>query len=345
MGFTPFDPRMGLRVRRSRWTLAPLAATLALAGCGKQSPLSPHSPDSHDIAVLWWWMFGVAAVVFLGAVGLLALGWIRRREAGLPLIGESERANTALVITFGMVVPALVLIPLFGVSDIWLTKKTGAPKPSSTAMTIHVVGHQWFWEVRYPGTSAVTANEIHIPARTRVNVVATTADVIHSFWVPELNRKIDMIPGRANRVLLYADKPGVFRGQCAEFCGLQHAHMAMKVFAQPRARFDSWLRNAERPAAKPATSAEQRGERVFMSDACSSCHTIRGTPAQGEIGPDLTHVGSRTTLAALTIPNDPRALERWIEDPQHVKPGNKMPALGLSRRDVRSLVAYLDHLH
>jgi cytochrome c oxidase subunit 2 len=333
-------------VSRRRWALAAgaVALTLLLAGCGRQSPLSPHSPDSHDIAVLWWWMLGIATVVFLGAVALLALGWFRRGEAGLPLIGKSERANTALVVTFGMVIPALVLIPLFGVSDIWLTNKTGAPAQGSTAMTIRVIGHQWFWEVRYPGTTAVTANEIHIPARTRVNVVATTADVIHSFWVPQLNRKIDMIPGRTNRVLLYADKPGVYRGQCAEFCGLQHAHMAMKVFADSRSRFDAWLANAERPAAKPPTAAQRRGERVFMSQACASCHTIRGTPAQGDIGPDLTHVGSRTTLAALTIPNDPQALERWIQDPQHVKPGNKMPALGLSPGDIRSLVTYLDHL-
>ncbi len=319
-------------------------AAFALAGCGRQSTLAPHSPDSHDIAVLWWWMLGAACVVFLGAVALLLLAWFRRGEAGLPLIGKSERANTVLVITFGMVVPALVLIPLFGVSDIWLTSKTAAPRPGSTARTIRVVGHQWFWEVRYPGTSAVTANEIHIPVRTRVDVVATTADVIHSFWVPELNRKIDMIPGRTNRVLLYADRPGVYRGQCAEFCGLEHAHMAMKVFADPRKRFDAWLANAERPAAKPATARQRRGEHVFLSQACASCHTIRGTSAQGGVGPDLTHVGSRTTLAALTIPNDPRALEQWIEDPQHVKPGNKMPALGLNHGDVSSLVAYLDHL-
>ncbi len=319
-------------------------AALGLAGCGRQSTLAPHSPDSHDIAVLWWWMLGAACVVFIGAVALLLLAWFRRGQAGLPLIGNSERANTALVITFGMVVPALVLIPLFGVSDIWLTNRTAAPKPGSTAMTIRVVGHQWFWEVRYPGTAAVTANEIHIPVRTRVDVVATTADVIHSFWVPQLNRKIDMIPGRTNRVLLYADRPGVYRGQCAEFCGLEHAHMAMKVFADPPKRFDAWLANAEGSAAKPANASQRRGEHVFLSQACASCHTIRGTSAQGEVGPDLTHVGSRTTLAALTIPNDPRALEQWIEDPQHVKPGNKMPALGLNHRDVSSLVAYLDHL-
>jgi cytochrome c oxidase subunit 2 len=190
----------------------------------------------------------------------------------------------------------------------------------------------------------VTANEIHIPARTRVQVVATTDDVIHSFWVPQLNRKIDMIPGQANRVLLYANQPGVYRGQCAEFCGLQHAHMAMRVFAQPPKAYHAWLAGQEEPAARPATAEQRRGERVFLGNACASCHTIRGTTARGTIGPDLTHVASRDTLAAVTIPNTPRQLQRWIENPQHIKPGNKMPALDLSEADFRAIRAYLDHL-
>src|SRR4051794_17945932 len=194
-------------VKRWGWGI-PFGALL-LTGCGKQSPLSPRSPTSHDIAVLWWWMLGIAAVVFFGAVALLVIGWFRRDRPGLPFIGENEKATTGLVVTFGIVIPVVVLVALFGVSDLWLVKKTGAPSRGSTAMTIRVIGHQWFWEVRYPGTRAVTANEIHIPAQTRVQVVATTADVIHSFWVPQLNRKIDMIPGRTNRVLLDADQPGV----------------------------------------------------------------------------------------------------------------------------------------
>jgi cytochrome c oxidase subunit 2 len=211
-------------------------------------------------------------------------------------------------------------------------------------MTVRITGHQWFWEVSYPGTGAVTANEIHIPARTRVQVVARTADVIHSFWVPQLNRKIDMVPGRTNRVLLYADRPGVYRGQCAEFCGLQHAHMAMKVFAQSPTRFHAWLANMEQPAAPPETAEQRRGRQLFLSNACAGCHTIRGTPAAGEIGPDLTHVASRTTLAAATIPNNAHALERWISDPQRVKPGNKMPALDLTQADFKAIRNYLHHL-
>jgi cytochrome c oxidase subunit II len=321
-----------------------VAASLPLSGCGTQSPLSPNSPASHDIAVLWWWMLGIAAVVFLGAVALLLLGWFRRDRPGLPLFGESERLNTGLVVGFGMVIPVIVLVTLFGVADLWLVKRTGAPAHGSTAMTIRVIGHQWFWEIRYPGTRAVTANEIHIPARTNVQVVGRSADVIHSFWVPELNRKIDLIPGRTNRVLLYADEPGVYRGQCAEFCGLQHANMGTQVFADSPRRFRAWLTNMEKPAAAPATSEQRRGRQLFLSNACASCHTIRGTSAHGVIGPDLTHVASRTTLAALTIPNTPRTLERWITFPQHIKPGNKMPGLDLSDSEFDAIRAYLEHL-
>ena len=260
------------------------------------------------------------------------------------MLGRSERASTGLVIGFGIVIPAIVLIVLFAISDLYVIGDTEAPAAGSTSMTIRVVGHQWFWEVRYPGTTAVTANELHIPIDTRVRVVATTADVIHSFWVPQLNRKIDMIPGHTNSTLLDADSAGVYRGQCAEFCGLQHAHMAMRVFAQPRPQFQSWLRNMAAPARSPATGAERRGEQVFMSSQCASCHEIRGTSAQGTVGPDLTHLAGRTTLAADTIPNNAVWLRRWIEDPQTIKPGNKMPALGLGGSQLRTVVAYLRSL-
>jgi cytochrome c oxidase subunit 2 len=211
-------------------------------------------------------------------------------------------------------------------------------------MTIEVVGRQWFWEVRYPGTGAVTANEIHIPAHTRVNVVATTGDVIHSFWVPRLNRKIDMIPGRRNRVLLSADKPGRYRGQCAEFCGIEHAHMAMYVYVQEPAAFARWLRAESAGARAPTSAAARAGRDAFRADGCSSCHEIRGTPARGHVGPDLTHVGARSSIAGLTLPNTAAALADWLRDPQHAKPGTRMPDLGLSRADIRALVAYLEGL-
>jgi cytochrome c oxidase subunit 2 len=314
------------------------------AGCSKQSTLHPESEPARQIATLWWWMLAASVVVFVGAVGLLAIAWLRRGRAGLPLLGEREGFSTGLVVVFGFVLPAISLVVLFAVANLGVIKATDAPRASTTRLRIEVIAHQWFWEVRYPGTTAITANEIHIPARTRVDVAARTADVIHSLWVPELNRKIDMIPGHPNHILFYANRPGRYRGQCAEFCGLQHAHMALYVFADPPAAFRSWLANMDRSRPATTSAPARRGEQVFLSNACASCHTIRGTAARGQIGPDLTHLASRTTLAAVTIPNHPRDLDRWIRRPQEVKPGNRMPGLNLSRADYQALVAYLETL-
>jgi len=316
-----------------------------LVGCGgDQSALDPESGQSRAIADLWWWMLIAATIVFLGAVGLLLLAWVRRGSEGFPFFGKSERVSVGLVLTFGIFIPIVSLIALFVVANLSVAEGTDAPEKGSTSMTVEVVARQWFWEVHYPGTGAVTANEIHIPARTRVNLVAKTDDVIHSFWVPRLNRKIDMIPGRTNRILLDADRPGRYRGQCAEFCGLQHAHMGFVVFADPPGRFRAWLAGQERDRRAPTTPERKRGERVFLDEACSGCHTIRGTSAAGRVGPDLTHVASRTTLAGNTIPNDGRYLRQWVLDPQHVKPGNKMPALDLSKAEARDLLDYLESL-
>jgi cytochrome c oxidase subunit 2 len=331
-------------IRRAAVPLVAAGAVL-LSGCGgSQSALAPHSNQARDISTLWWWMLAAAVVVFLGAVGLLVLAWFRRNEAGLPVFGQRDGISLGLVVTFGILIPVTVLITVFVVGNFVVMPQTDAPAASRTGLTIHITGKQWFWVVRYPGTTAVTANEIHIPAGTKVNVVAETADVIHSFWVPQLNRKIDMIPGRRNRVLLESDTPGRYRGQCAEFCGPQHAHMAMYVYVDPPDRFRAWLRAQAQPRRAPTTPAQQHGEQVFMANQCASCHTIRGTPAQGQVGPDLTHVGSRTTLAALTVLNTPKQLGNWIANPQHIKPGTRMPDLGLHSDEVRALVSYLESL-
>ncbi len=329
--------------RRVGW-IAPAGAALLLTGCGQQSTLDPRSEPTREIANLWWAMLAASAIVFFGAAFLIFLSWLRRRKEGWPLLGKGDGLSTGLVVGFGIVIPIACLIVLFVFANLDVTKATEAPAQSTTSMTVEVTGRQWFWDVRYPGTGAVTANEIHIPVRTRVNLVARTGDVIHSFWVPQLNRKIDMIPGRTNRILLYADRPGRYRGQCAEFCGFQHAHMAMYVFADPPARFRAWLANAARPS-RPALNAQQRrGQQVFLSNACANCHTIAGTPARGGIGPDLTHLQTRTTLAALTIPNRKGWLAGWVLDPQHIKPGNKMPGLNLTGPDFQALLAYLETL-
>jgi cytochrome c oxidase subunit II len=289
-------------------------------------------------------MLVVAGIVFLGAVAMLVVGWVRRDRPGLPFLGENERTNTALVVLFGMAIPIVILVALFVASDLVLLAETDAPAADSTAMKVTVTGHQWFWQVRYEGKDAETANEIHIPVRTPVDLQVRSADVIHSFWVPELNRKIDTIPGQTNAIELYAERPGVYRGQCAEFCGLQHAHMAFRVYAEPMPKFKAWLANLKQPAREPTTPLAQQGRQAFMQDGCAACHTIAGTEAEGTVGPNLTHLAGRETLAADTIPNTPEELFRWIQNPQSIKPGVKMPGLGLGPEKFHAIVAYLTGL-
>jgi len=321
-----------------------LSLVVLVAGCGSgHSAVSPQSGQQRSIAGLFWVMMGAAWLGFGVVVFLIFLGWLRHNRAQLPF-GGGEGVATGLVLLLGVAVPIVVLAILFVWADIFVVRSTAAPRPGTRALTIEVTGHQWFWEVRYRGTGAVTANEIHIPVGARVRVVGKTDDVIHSFWVPALNRKIDLIPGRRNTLLLQADRPGVFRGQCSEYCGLQHAHMALAVYAERPARFRSWLQNMARPSRRPSRSVQRRGEQVFLAQPCSSCHTVRGTKARGTIGPDLTHLRTRQTIAALTIPNDPSHLLAWIRDPQEFKPGTKMPALGLTASQLDAVVAYLRSL-
>jgi cytochrome c oxidase subunit II len=328
--------------RAPLWAISTVPATVLLtAGCGsRQNALSPHSKAARGIDSLWWNML-IGSTLAFGIVALiLAAAWVRRNRPGIPGVKDGDRAAFGVVLILGLTVPVVVLSALFLFSDIFLIRDTTVPTASASAaekpkLTIRVIGHQFWWEVRYPGTTAVTANEIHIPVRTPVQVLVHTDDVIHSFWVPELNRKIDLIPDQTNRVLLYADKPGRYRGQCAEFCGLQHAHMGFYVFADPPAQFRAWLARVSRPATHVSP--------VFQK-YCASCHTIRGTPATSRVGPDLTHIGSRTSLAALAIPNSPARLAQWIRDPQSIKPGSQMPSLDLTDSEIAQLDAYLEKL-
>jgi len=331
-----------------RFVLALLPALL-LTGCGpEQDTLAPKSHQATDIANLFWWMMGGAWIGMALVVFLLFWSWKRRNRRGFGSDTEGEkageRAGWYVVVGLGIALPIVVIATLFVVADIFVIKTTQAPAASKTRLTVDVIGHQWWWEVRYPGTSVVTANEIHIPARTPVRVNVTTADVIHSFWVPELNRTIDAIPNKTNAIELYADAVGRYRGQCDEFCGLQHAHMAFYVFADPPAKFRRWLAAQAKPAAPPTTALARQGEQVFVNGPCSSCHQIRGTSAHGYVGPDLTHLQSRTTLGALTIPNRKGYLGGWIMDSQHIKPGNQMPDINLSGPQLQAVLAYLEGL-
>jgi cytochrome c oxidase subunit 2 len=247
--------------------------------------------------------------------------------------------GTLAVITGGIVISLAVLsysaqAQLFGAS--------GAP------LTIKVTGHQWWWEVQYddpdPSRTFATANEIHVPVGQPVQVQLTSADVIHSFWVPSLMGKMDAITGRTNEVQFTAGVPGVYRGQCAEFCGLQHAHMAMVVFADAPDKFEAWREAQIASAPQPTTPSQQRGQQVFLSNPCVTCHQVRGIPAGGRAGPDLTHLASRTTIAAGTLPMNRGALGGWITDPQASKPGADMPPVSLAPSDLQALLDYLESL-
>jgi cytochrome c oxidase subunit II len=338
----------GLLSRRARLVLLCLAAMLP-AGCGRtQNALEPESHQARDIASLFWWMMGGAWIGLALVVGLLFLAWHRRHRRGWGRDTEGEKAGERVgwlvVVVGGIVVPIVLLATLFVISNLFVIRTTEAPASNATKRTILVIGRQWWWEVRYPGTPVVTANEIHIPVRTPVRVEVRTADVIHSFWAPELNRKIDAIPGTTNVIELSADRVGHYRGDCAEFCGLQHAHMGLVVVAQPAPAFGRWLAAQSRPAPPPQAESARRGERVFVDGACSSCHAIRGTDAHGFVGPDLTHVASRNTLGALTVLNTRDNLTEWVRDSQHFKPGNQMPAFHLGPSRLQAVVDYLEEL-
>jgi cytochrome c oxidase subunit II len=213
---------------------------------------------------------------------------------------------------------------------------------------VKITGSQWWWEIEYVDSASsrrlVTANELHIPVGAPIRIELAARDVIHSFWVPRLHGKLDMVPGHRNVMWLRADSAGVYRGQCAEFCGHQHAKMALTVVAEPREAFDAWLNHQLQPAPPPATTDQIRGREVFESSTCLMCHTIRGTSAAASTGPDLTHLASRGTIAAGTLPNTRGNLGGWITDPHSIKPGVKMPANSLSPDDLHALLSYLESL-
>ena len=244
----------------------------------------------------------------------------------------------------GIVFPSVVLLALLGYGIYVGEALSGAEGRNSE---IEVVGKQWWWDVRYFGNDGrvVLANELRIPVGRPVQIALHSDDVIHSFWVPALAGKVDMIPGRVNRIILEANAAGVYRGQCAEFCGAQHSWMAFYVVAEPEAEYRAWLARQAEPAAEPANPFLARGREVFLREACAGCHAVRGTAAKGKQGPDLTHVGGRLSIGAGVLGNGAAALAGWIADPQHIKPGNLMPATRtLEGEDLRALASYLESL-
>jgi cytochrome c oxidase subunit II len=259
---------------------------------------------------------------------------------------EQERKRRNVVIS--AVTITVIILFVFLIASYSAGRSMTAELEHKNGLNVELTGHQWWWEVRYNDVDAsnifVTANEIHIPVGVSVTFSLKAADVIHSFWVPNLAGKKDLIPGKINTIWLQADKPGVYRGQCAEYCGLQHARMALWIVAEPQEQFNAWRQNQTQTSVTPANDSQKRGLQVFLTSTCVMCHAINGTPAGSNIGPNLTHVASRNMIAAATVVNTREHLAQWIIDSQQYKPGNKMPQNNLSDADLQSLVDYLQSL-
>jgi cytochrome c oxidase subunit 2 len=313
---------------------------------GLHSALDAAGPQAGRIEDLWWIFFWVCTVVFVLVLIVLLAAIYRSRRSDEPVRSTEQERRLARAVGGATAVTAVILIGLL-VLSVSTGRAVGSAAPPGS-LTIEVVGHQWWWEINYedplPSRHFTTANEIHIPVGRPVRVKTRSTDVIHSFWVPNLHGKRDLIPGRPSETWLQADRPGVFRGQCAEFCGAQHANMALVLVAEPPEAFESWRSAQLRPAPPPARPLLRRGQEVFLALPCPTCHTIAGTPAGGRVGPDLSHLASRRTLAAGTLPNARGHLAGWILDPQTPKPGNKMPAVALQSNDMEALLAYLESL-
>jgi cytochrome c oxidase subunit 2 len=309
----------------------------------------PASPQTRAVAGLWWWMFGVGMVVWLGVFALAFYAAKRSRgERGVDDLSHVPvTMHRRLEYLVGVAVVATVLILSGFLGYDYYIGNVLATHPDR-ALTIDVVGHQWWWEVTYedpdPSKRVGTANEIHVPVGELIQFKLRAADVIHSFWAPNLNGKKDLIPGYASTLWFKADTVGIYRGQCAEFCGLQHAQMAFYIVAEPPVKFAAWLAAGSIPPAPPTDSTLLAGRSVFMRRGCASCHSIGGTDAHATIGPDLTHFKGRSAIAAGTLANTRTNLTRWIENPSAIKPGVRMPATPLSTAELNALVSYLETL-
>lgn len=326
----------------SRRLLLAAPALLALAGCeGAQSALSPLGPNAEQVLGLFeltLWISGL--VCLLVGAALLHAYLLPRHRLG-------QRSGLWLVAGGGVILPALAL-PIMLVTSLRIPWPFAEEREGT--FTVDVVAWQFWWEFRYPhpdrgGPPVVSANDLRIPVGVPVRFRLMTHDVIHSFWIPKLGGKVDMIPGRTNYALLQANEPGAFRAACYEFCGLQHANMAFTVRAMPQPEWESWLRQEAAPAADPATDEARRGRDIFRTSGCGSCHAVRGHGADGRVAPDLTHFASRPTIGAGMLPNTRGSVMGWIAAVQQIKPGANMPNFNLlSGQELHDLAAYLEEL-
>lgn len=300
-----------------------------------QSALHPESSAASAVAQLWWVLLAVLGLYSLAVFALMLVAIFRRpSESNSPPLG-----GRWFILMGGAILPSLILVPLL----IYSVSTTAALRMRDSDLTIRVVGHLWWWEVEYPGQGIVTANEIHIPAGAPVRLELTSADVIHSFWVPQLHGKMDMLPGATTVFWIEADRPGTYRGQCAEFCGVQHAHMAFVVEALAPQDFEAWIAERAEPL-DVATDDSHEGQQAFFRHGCAVCHAIAGTPAVGRAGPDLSWFGERQTIGAATVPNNDANLLAWLINPQAIKPGVNMPATHADVQELQKIVSYLQSL-
>jgi cytochrome c oxidase subunit II len=317
---------------------------------GQHRILHAAAPQAGHIEWLYWLIFWILLAVYVLMIAAFARAGAKARviAAGPVPVVVNEEADRKASWAVGSAI-AITVITLFVVLVLSvITGKKAEGLTSKNPVTIQITGHQWWWEITYPSPQAdqtiSTANEIHVPINTPVVVLTNSADVIHSFWAPSITGKRDLLPGYSSAFWFQVNQPGTYRGQCAEFCGLQHAHMGFSVIAESTEQFQAWQQQQLKPAPDPQTEATTRGRQVFLTHACLMCHTIRGTDAGSRFGPDLTHIASRNMIAAETLPNTDGALAGWILDPQRIKPGTEMAPNSLSPDDLQSLVAYLRSL-
>jgi cytochrome c oxidase subunit 2 len=332
-------------MRRGSALVVAALACLILTGCSEGGPsvLEPRSDAGERVERLWWLTCWISVIVVLFVIAFVLKAVQRGRKA--PKEGEDDIDKKPVawgerfIVIAGLVVSGIILAGTFVFSLRELNAL--AEPPDEPTLTIDVIGRNWWWEARYPN-GAVTANEIHIPVGQSVEIKLSTADVIHSFWVPQLNVKKDQVPGMDNSLWLLAEEPGRYRGQCAEFCGLQHARMVFYVEAEPPAQFEQWLAREAAPARTPSPgSAASRGEDIFLNSSCAGCHAVRGTTAAGVLGPDLTHLASRETIGAGLLPLRRDTLSDFVRDAQHDKPGASMPPTEIAPEEMSALLDYL----
>ena len=328
----------------SRWLLLAVPLALGLAACSPTDPqnmMMPNGDVAERLADLWWLVFWLATAVFVVVEGILVYTVFRyRRRPGQPMPTQTH-GHTVFELGW-TILPTLILVGI-GIPSVQALFDLN--EPPTTPLDVEVIGHQWWWEFRYPAYNVVTATDLHIPVQQPVRFTLRSADVQHSFWVPRLAGKTDLLPPRVNHMWFNAKEPGFYSAQCAELCGIQHAQMRFYVVAQPQAEFDAWVRGQQAAPAQPAGGDAQRGLQAIISGGCIACHTIEGTIASAQVGPNLTHVASRSSLAGGILENTPENLARWLRNPQDVKVGNLMNLpRPLTEDEIRDLVAYLSTL-